>query len=384
MPATRWTRPEARPDRISRRRARVCRPVRHATESPSGAVSAWMVSACCSARISVGAISAACEAPSTADSIAAAATRVLPDPTSPCSSRRMGLPRARSPPISSIARCWAPVGSKGNVAINRAVRTPFSVNTGPRPSAPVRQQPPQAQLEIKQLIEREPAPGRLHVLSRVRKMKHGHGLTERGRPDTGPQRVRQGVFHIHVLQRVVDDAAQPATGESLGLHPRRCRIDGYHASCMDPRPLVALGNHLDVGVDHLPLAAESGHFATDSQEVAGRKRLTEVPVPRKPDAFQGARLVLQHENEPGPPARNHVHVANLGHGRDLPARTQIRDAGLPRPVHVPVRHVEEEVRKGRDSNLTQQILPFRADAARRTDGKIQFGKHRKTFRDFAG
>ena len=60
------------------------------------------VAACWRASTSVGAISAAWAPASIARSIAAAATTVLPLPTSPCSSRSIGAGLARSPPISAM------------------------------------------------------------------------------------------------------------------------------------------------------------------------------------------------------------------------------------------------------------------------------------------
>ena len=47
---------------------------------------------------------------------AAAATMVLPLPTSPCTSRFMGIPRRKSARISPTARLWAPVRVKGRLS----------------------------------------------------------------------------------------------------------------------------------------------------------------------------------------------------------------------------------------------------------------------------
>ena len=73
---------------------------------------AEIVRKCCLASSSVGAISAACSPASATRSIAMSATRVLPDPTSPCSSRsiRVGWPRSAS--ISANASAWAGVMGK--------------------------------------------------------------------------------------------------------------------------------------------------------------------------------------------------------------------------------------------------------------------------------
>ena len=56
---------------------------------PAASASGAMVARCWRARISVGAISAACRPASITVAAASSATTVLPEPTSPCSSRSM-------------------------------------------------------------------------------------------------------------------------------------------------------------------------------------------------------------------------------------------------------------------------------------------------------
>ena len=78
--------------------ARACRraasrsssPVSSAVRTASPGMSAWSVAKCCSASTSVGAMNTACMSCSTARRIACSATTVLPDPTSPMSSRCIG------------------------------------------------------------------------------------------------------------------------------------------------------------------------------------------------------------------------------------------------------------------------------------------------------
>ncbi len=69
--------------------------------------------ACCHASSSVGAINADCMPLRDANTIAAAATSVLPLPTSPCSSRFIGTSRLMSFQISRITRRCAPRERKG-------------------------------------------------------------------------------------------------------------------------------------------------------------------------------------------------------------------------------------------------------------------------------
>ena len=87
-----------------------------ATCTPKGASHCTSLRRCCSAKISVGAIRAHCQPASMQLHAASAATTVLPDPTSPCSSRCMGTWRAKSAAISCPTRSWAGVSSKGNAA----------------------------------------------------------------------------------------------------------------------------------------------------------------------------------------------------------------------------------------------------------------------------
>ena len=65
------------------------RPVRMATRMPAASASGAMVLRCWRARISVGAMKAACRPASITAAAASSATTVLPEPTSPCSSRNM-------------------------------------------------------------------------------------------------------------------------------------------------------------------------------------------------------------------------------------------------------------------------------------------------------
>lgn len=62
----------------------------------------------------MGAIRAVCHPFSTANQMHAAATMVLPLPTSPWHRRFMGLPDTMSSTASAMARRWAPVRAKGS------------------------------------------------------------------------------------------------------------------------------------------------------------------------------------------------------------------------------------------------------------------------------
>ena len=114
----------ASPAAMRTRRARFCagvmEPVSNAQRTPRGARSGSSRSKCCRARISVGARSAVWRPFFAVQKAAAAATMVLPLPTSPCTRRLMGRPARKSVRISSIARRCAPVSSKGSAAVKGA------------------------------------------------------------------------------------------------------------------------------------------------------------------------------------------------------------------------------------------------------------------------
>ena len=144
VPTTRSTDPSARPARIRRRSAAPIRltssstasglvpPRRVGSLTSRPASRAPMPRWCCSASTSVGAISAAWCPPSTAASIVPTATTVLPEPTSPCRRRCIGLGRARSIATVSSARRWASVTSNGSRERNDVTSGPSTTWVTPR------------------------------------------------------------------------------------------------------------------------------------------------------------------------------------------------------------------------------------------------------------
>ena len=116
VPTTKGSSPDARAARTFRFSFAFMEPVRRPTGMPAGASMAARVLQCCSAKISVGAIMAHCQPDRTASQAQPAATAVLPEPTSPWTSRFMGRERAKSAAASSRARRWAPVRVKGSSA----------------------------------------------------------------------------------------------------------------------------------------------------------------------------------------------------------------------------------------------------------------------------
>ena len=87
---------------------------------PSGPSIARSDRACWAASTSVGASSTVCRPASTTCSIARRATTVLPDPTSPCSSRLSGRGAASASARSAPTFCCPAVSAKGSRASNAA------------------------------------------------------------------------------------------------------------------------------------------------------------------------------------------------------------------------------------------------------------------------
>ena len=79
---------------------------------------------CCSASISVGAMKALVKPHFHTYHMSAAATSVLPLPTSPCKSRFMTRPERMSLIACVTARRCAPVGGKGSEAKNASASAP--------------------------------------------------------------------------------------------------------------------------------------------------------------------------------------------------------------------------------------------------------------------
>ena len=92
-----------------------------------------MVEKCWRARSSVGAISAAWPPASTTSAMANSATTVLPEPTSPCSSRSIRASPARSRSISASAWRCESVRLKGRASFDFARSFPADRQAVPRP-----------------------------------------------------------------------------------------------------------------------------------------------------------------------------------------------------------------------------------------------------------
>ena len=127
MPTTIEAPPDAAASNARRRSAAGSWPVSRVGRSRaarSGPREATSERRCCPASTSVGARNAACPPESATVSIARSATRVLPDPTSPCTSRFIGTPDARSFSISWPTCSWSCVSWNGSDSSSSAVNRP--------------------------------------------------------------------------------------------------------------------------------------------------------------------------------------------------------------------------------------------------------------------
>ena len=168
----------------------------------------------------------------TASSQAANATTVLPEPTSPCSSRCIGCGSARSRAISAIARRCAPVGENGSAPRKRVSALSGALGRGqrqarlaPRRAAPARQ----PELQEEELVEHQ-APlrrrGALVERAHRRGRQLGRRQVQRARAPPPASRARSAL----------GDGARHAVGhlagEALGDHAAQL-LDGARRHALD-------------------------------------------------------------------------------------------------------------------------------------------------------
>ena len=116
MPMTTSTVPSARPATVSRASLSVWNRLsaRRCTGNPANR--SLKVSKCCLTSRVVGTSIATCLPSCTALNAARTATSVLPKPTSPESSRSIGMGRSMSALTSSMVCSWSGVSAKGNAS----------------------------------------------------------------------------------------------------------------------------------------------------------------------------------------------------------------------------------------------------------------------------
>ena len=340
VPITMPASPEAASSSARRRAAAPIEPVSSVTRVacsappswpawPSGPSRAVIDRQCCWASTSVGASSAACPAASTACSMARTAMIVLPEPTSPWSSRFMGWSAASSAAISAPASCWPRVSSNGRVASKASSRPPGTRR--PRDRGVVGRGPAalgQHDLQDERLVPLQalPRPVPVGVVDRAVDAAQRVGVARQ--PVLAPDRGRQRVGgHVQDVERDPHRVGDPPRG-----HLGRGRVDRDQLGreLGRPGPGRALPQQLVVGVGQLALAAEAGHLAREQAAHAGlelllapalvaaaEERQRQPAVPVGDDGLEDRAAPVAH--------RAGGHRGDLGHHGDVLAL----DAGRP-------------------------------------------------------
>ncbi len=180
---------------------------------------------------------------------ASAATTVLPDPTSPCSSRiagrrerKIGEDRRERPLLragQSVAELRAHAVEPRGVSLERATVLRA------RPALAKAQE---EELEHQQLFEREPAPRALRLLDRLGQVERAQRLPPVGHVERRGQRFGQRIIERRrkALERAVDERA-----EQFLRDPAVRRIDGDDAPSGQDRSIVPLLENLELGAREL-------------------------------------------------------------------------------------------------------------------------------------
>ncbi len=202
-------------------------PVSSAALTDSEPSSRWTVWKCCSARVSVGAISAAWNPCSTARSIAYSAITVLPEPTSPISSRCIGSPLSDVGVDRLQGRALVTGQRERQLALQPArSQLPRSCQLRRRHARPaIATALRQRQLREQQLLEREPAARLLLILRRQREVRRPQGAGVIEQTLAQAQRGRKWLERIVKVDGVLTDEREDLRrGEPVGGRIVRDRV----------------------------------------------------------------------------------------------------------------------------------------------------------------
>ncbi len=315
--------------------------------SPSMAViERW----CCAASTSVGASSAACPPASMAASIARRATTVLPEPTSPCSSRCIGRSDASSAVSTSpISRCPA-VSSKGSRASKSASSPPGRGGRGvaSSDSAALRRWA-RMRLEDEGLVVLQP----VEPPATAGRRRAGRCTSSSAAARSSqPTRCTHPLGHrlADAVDRVERRVHEPSELEGVDLARRRVDRDP-----MGPIPLhrgLALGVVVEelvlrVGQLH-PLAV--GADRADEEATHPGVQLALVSVGAEEGDVELVPVVVgEHDRQHLAAAVAHRpgrRAGHLGHDEHVLADPQRRQVGELPGAHVAPRHELEEVADG--------------------------------------
>ncbi len=310
MPTTMPASPLAASASAVRRAAAPCEPVSSATRvAASGAPSSPAVAsgpsraaserACCCASTSVGASSAAWPPLSTTCSIARSATTVLPEPTSPCSSRCIGA--SLDEVVGELRRRRRPAPASGRRAARRRRRR------AARRGRPARGTPGSERVAARRWASttcRTKASSNVsRCLARARRPRGGTACGRRAGPARG--RPARGAA-----------AGRPAAGRRRGRPCRaRCgptratsrldaladgRVDRHHRAgellgddaLVVVDELVLRVRQLDLAVEALDLAGEEGLAARRAARRSAQRRLNSAIFIVAPSASRSVTSVL--------------------------------------------------------------------------------------------
>ncbi len=211
VPTTSPARPSAMAARATRFSAAFMPPTSKVTLTPNGSRRSARLAACWRARISVGASMALCQPFCAANQMAAAATSVLPLPTSPCSRQFIGVwPHRSADFFRRAALC--PGGCIGQAAPERRkVQLPHGGAGNFAAMAPHQKY---AQLQDIQFFKDQTAAGGSGVRRIRRGMDGPHSVRFGWHAVAGQQLWRQRVIQLgHIFQRQLGAAGQAGGGQ---------------------------------------------------------------------------------------------------------------------------------------------------------------------------
>ena len=163
-----------------------------------------------------------------------AATTVLPEPTSPISSRCIGRPAARSASISSNARRWPAVGSNGSEASQRVDELARRLEGDPGPGVASRRAAAHRERRLVQaeLLEREPVAGALAPARRTSGKWAPRSASASRRQPRGGRGARPAAARSRRPREPT--ACQAHSRSRFGARARGCAVDRDDPGRVEP------------------------------------------------------------------------------------------------------------------------------------------------------
>ena len=310
--------------------------------------------------------------------IARSATSVLPEPTSPWTSRFMGWGERRSSAISRSTRLCAPVSGKGRIrftASRAASRTSKAARFLSARSAAAA--PGEAELEEEQLLEDEAHVARraeaveeVEIVRLAGQVHAPQGLAAADEREPLAEVPGQGVLeaHGHLLREVREDAPQGLDRERAEL-----LVDRDEAAGVDPAVLVPLDDLVLRRAHHEEARAHGVGLdeAEEDDPLPAGERLLQVRLVEEHRLEPPAAVVEAHlvdRQAPRAPQPGHRDLAGDG---DAHAGAQVGHAREAPPVLVAHGQVEQEVLGGAHADLRERLGLLRADALDELDRRVE-------------